>query len=60
MKKISFLVILLISNLFTYSHDNCHKFEKDEFEIRYIKSPIHLNENVQYQLRNSVQCRVFK
>ena len=53
MKKISFFVILLISNLFTYSHDNCHKFEKDEFEVRYIKNPIHLNEGIQYQLRNS-------
>ena len=41
MKKLSFFVILLISNLFTYSHDNCHKFEKDEFEVRYIKNPIH-------------------
>ncbi|MAO71182.1 MAG: hypothetical protein CMD02_01575 [Flavobacteriales bacterium] len=59
MKKISFLVILLTNCLFTYSHDNCHKFEKDELEIRYIKSPIHLNENVQYQLRNSVQWQSF-
>ena len=58
MKKI-YLVIVLTNNLFSYSHDNCHKFEKDEFEVRYIKNPIHLNENVQYQLRNSVQWQSF-
>ena len=53
MKKIYLVLVTLIISNFSYTHENCHKFEKDEFEVRYIKNPIHLNEGIQYQLRNS-------
>ena len=54
MKKIYLVLVALIISNFSYSHENCHKFEKDEFEVRYIKNPIHLNKGIQYQLRNSI------
>ena len=59
MKKIYIVLVTLIISNFSYSHENCHKFEKDEFEVRYIKNPIHLNDGVQYQLRNSTQWQSF-
>ena len=50
MKKntIFFFIFLFFSiSLFAYNPDT-----KDEFEVRYIKNPIHLNSEVQYNLRN--------
>jgi len=56
MKKLfTFLLIISIStSSFSY---NGHKI--DEYEIRYIKESIHLNNSIQYQLRNSNQWKTF-
>ena len=54
MRRITTLLLFTLIFSISYSTGNkhSHTFEKDEFEIRYIKKSIHLDEDVQYHLRN--------
>ena len=55
MKKYSFLIALFFSiTSFAY-----HPSHTDEFEVRYIKDALHLNENVQLDLRSQIPWKSF-
>ena len=55
MKKTLLLIAFTIFSISIFSSE--HK--KDEFEIRYIKKAIHLNEDIQYHLRNDIKWQSF-
>ena len=56
MKKLLTFLLIFCFSFSSFSYDG-HSI--DEYEIRYIKEAIHLNNNTQYQLRNSNQWQVF-
>ena len=61
MRRITTLLLFTLIFSISYSTGNkhSHTFEKDEFEIRYIKKSIHLDEDVQYHLRNDYKWQSF-
>ena len=56
MKKLLTFLLIFCFSFSSFSYDG-HSI--DEYEIRYIKEAIHLNNNTQYQLRNSNQWQAF-
>ena len=57
MKKILFVVFATIFCFPVFSGDHFHE---DEYEVRYIKQAIHLNDDVQYHLRNGIAWKEFQ
>tara|TARA_B100000902_G_scaffold48580_1_gene55592 strand:- start:27296 stop:30160 length:2865 start_codon:yes stop_codon:yes gene_type:complete len=53
MKKFILLLITTVISTISFSHGHSH--QKDEFEVRYINEAIHLDDQVQYSLRNQSQ-----
>ena len=65
MRRITTLILFTLIVSISYSignnhnHNHNHTCFKDEFEIRYINDAIHLNENIQYHLRNDIKWQSF-